>query len=104
MDLHDAVVAPRILWGGRVEQEPRVLIEVAPPIDAGDADLLATFGYDTIDRVMFPASPLDLARMGSVNAVGYDPRSGDFVGVGDPRRSGVALGPVVIARSASGQQ
>jgi len=104
MSLRDAVVAPRILWGGTVEQEPRVLIEIAAATDAGDADLLATFGYETIDRVTFPASPLDLARMGSVNAVGYDSKRGDFVGVGDPRRSGVALGPAVIAQPASGQQ
>ena len=104
MSLRDAVVAPRILWGGTVEQEPRVLIEIAPPIVTGDADRLTTFGYETIDRVTFPASPLDLARMGSVNAVGYDSRRGDFVGVGDPRRSGVALGPAVIAQPASGQQ
>ncbi len=98
MGLRDAVVAPRILWGGTVEQEPRVLIEIAPPISGGDADRLTTYGYETIDRVTFPASPLDLARMGSVNAVGYDPRSGVFVGVGDPRRSGTALGPEVIAQ------
>jgi gamma-glutamyltranspeptidase len=59
-------------------------------------------GYPTVDRVTFPASPLELARMGSVNAVGYDPGRGEFVGVGDPRRSGVAAGPAVVAHSSGG--
>jgi len=102
MDLHAAVVAPRLLWGGTAEQEPRVLIEIAPPLSDADADRLLEFGYPTVDRVTFPASPLELARMGSVNAVGFDPARGEFVGVGDPRRSGVAAGPAVVARSPGG--
>lgn len=102
MDLHEAVVAPRLLWGGTAEQEPRVLIEIAPPLGDHQADRLLEFGYPTVDRVTFPASPLELARMGSVNAVGFDPDRGEFVGVGDPRRSGVALGPAVVARSSEG--
>jgi gamma-glutamyltranspeptidase/glutathione hydrolase len=102
MDLHEAVVAPRLLWGGTAEQEPRVLIEIAPPLGHTDADRLLEAGYPTVDRVTFPASPLELARMGSVNAVGYDPGRGEFVGVGDPRRSGVAAGPAVVAHSSGG--
>jgi gamma-glutamyltranspeptidase len=104
MDLRDAVVAPRILWGGTIEQEPRVLIEIAPPLSVADADRLADWGYETVDRVTFPAPPLELARMGSVNAVGYDSRRGGFVGVGDPRRSGVALGPAAVAQPVAGKK
>ncbi len=104
MDLRDAVVAPRILWGGTIEQEPRVLIEIAPPLSRADADRLMEWGYETVDRVNFPAPPLELARMGSVNAVGYDSRWGGFVGVGDPRRSGVAFGPAAVAQPAAGQK
>ncbi|HSO23686.1 MAG TPA: gamma-glutamyltransferase [Chondromyces sp.] len=97
MDLPSAVAAPRILWGGTVEQEPRVLMEIAGPLSEADADALLGLGYPTLDRVRFPADALALARMGSINAVGSDPVRGGFVGVGDPRRSGVALGPRVIA-------
>ncbi len=97
MDLPSAVAAPRILWGGTVEQEPRVLMEIAGPLRNADADTLLGLGYPTLDRVEFPADALALARMGSVNAVGYDLARGWFVGVGDPRRSGVALGPRAIA-------
>ena len=97
MDLPSAVAAPRILWGGTVEQEPRVQMEIAGPLADADADALLDLGYPTLDRVRFPADALALARMGSVNAVGCDFRRGGFVGVGDPRRSGVALGPRVVA-------
>lgn len=97
LDLPTAVTAPRILWGGTVEQEPRVLMEITGSRAEADADTLLGFGYPIMDRVHFPADPLDLARMGSVNAVGLDLARGGFVGVGDPRRSGVALGPRVVA-------
>ena len=35
--------------------------------------------------------------LGGVNAVSYDPTTGIFSGVGDPRRSGYALGPWAVA-------
>jgi hypothetical protein len=38
-----------------------------------------------------------MANYGGVNAVTYDPTTGLYAGVGDPRRFGSAMGPRVIA-------
>jgi len=97
MDIRDAVVAPRVLWNS-AHDPARICIEITDPITKRDADKLQSFGFDHIFRLEFPPVPFaDLAFFGGVNAVLYDPATGVFSGVGDPRRSGFALGPRAVA-------
>lgn len=53
----------------------------------------------TVLRYPPPDAPDDTSvdKFGGVNAVLYDPATGVFSGVGDPRRSGFALGPRAVA-------
>jgi gamma-glutamyltranspeptidase/glutathione hydrolase len=96
MGIRDAVVAPRVLWNSAHDPE-RICIEITDPITKKDADRLQTFGFDNMFRLHFPPVPReDLAFFGGVNAVVYDPATGIFSGVGDPRRSGYALGPRAV--------
>ena len=96
MGIRDAVVAPRVLWNSAHDPE-RICIEITDPITKKDADRLQTFGFDHMFRLEFPpVPPGDLAFFGGVNAVIYDPATGIFSGVGDPRRSGYALGPRAV--------
>ena len=97
MGLRDAVVAPRVLWNSAHDPE-RICIEITDPITKKDADRLQAYGFDHMFRLDFPPVPRgDLAFFGGVNAVSYDPTTGIFSGVGDPRRSGYALGPRAVA-------
>ena len=89
MDLRAAVEAPRVLWGGN--QENRLYLELAGPITDALADRLAKRGYANIFRLHFPPRQVDLNAFGCVNAVLVQP-DGTLVGVGDPRRQGVAIG------------
>ena len=96
MDLNAAVVAPRILWNS-AHDPPRVCLEIADPVTKDDADRLQDFGFEHMYRLEYPPIPLsDSAFFGGVNAVLYDPATGIFSGVGDPRRSGFALGPRAV--------
>jgi gamma-glutamyltranspeptidase/glutathione hydrolase len=95
MDLRDAIIAPRVMWGGL--DQPKAYIELLDPHRASDADALEDLGYTDVYRLYFPPRPVDLATFGGVNAVAYDAASGIFTGVGDPRRSGYAEGPQVSA-------
>jgi len=98
MGIRDAVVAPRVLWNSAHDPE-RICIEITDPITKKDADRLQTFGFDHMFRLDFPPVPRgDLAFFGGVNAVFYDPTTGIFSGVGDPRRSGFALGPRAVTQ------
>jgi gamma-glutamyltranspeptidase len=96
MGIRDAVVAPRVLWNSAHDPE-RICIEITDPITKKDADRLQANGFDHMFRLDFPPVPRgDLAFFGGVNAVSYDPTTGIFSGVGDPRRSGYALGPRAV--------
>ncbi len=88
MDLRAAVAAPRVLWGGN--QENRLYLELAGPITDALADELAKRGYTNIYRLHFPPRQIDLNAFGCVNAILVRP-DGTLVGVGDPRRQGVAV-------------
>ena len=46
-----------------------------------------------------PEAPEDatVTKFGGVNAIGYDPQTRVFTGVGDPRRYGSAMGPRAVA-------
>ena len=102
MSIRDAVVAPRVLWNS-AHDPPRVCIEIADPITRRDADTLQSFGFEHMYRLEYPPIPLsDSAFFGGVNAVLYDPATGVFSGVGDPRRNGFALGPRAVSERPEG--
>jgi gamma-glutamyltranspeptidase/glutathione hydrolase len=92
--LAEAVSAPRVLWGGVTSL--RAFLEIAPPVTEAAADELEAWGFDGMTRVTFPPDMTELVKFGGVNAVAYDPGEGTYVGVVDPRRGGLAMGPRVI--------
>jgi len=98
MGIGDAVTAPRVYWGGKKIKKPSV--EVTGPITDDVVDALVKMGYDQVATLHYPAAPnRAMTIYGGVNAVAYDPDTGRFSGVGDPRRYGFAMGPrVVVAR------
>jgi gamma-glutamyltranspeptidase/glutathione hydrolase len=89
-DLHEAVLAPRVLWN--TGEKPGVYVEVFPPITAGQIKVLKRFGYKPIFRAQLPARLSQFAKFGAVNAVHFDRESRVMTGVGDPRRNGTSLG------------
>ncbi len=96
MNLREAIEAPRVIWGGGLEIN--IELEVAPPMVETYVDAFNAMSYEhPVEPVFFPADPNDLSNSGAVNTVLYDPTAGDFVGVADPRRGGLAGGPRVVA-------
>ncbi len=88
MSLHDAIVAPRVVWGGAPAN--MVNMELAGPLTGSVADELQRRGYATVKRVTFPTSQQDLGWLGGINAIAFA-ADGSAIGVGDPRRQGVAV-------------
>ena len=88
LPLCEAVARPRALWGGSVDEE--VVLECVDPITDEVADALAARGFVSQERMTYPATAYDRTGTGSVSAVFVDPADGTIVGVGDPRRQGVA--------------
>lgn len=99
LDLRDAIIAPRVLWGGRTSL--RAFVEVARPISESDIDALEDLGYEGMTWITFPPPIQEFVKFGGVNAVGWDADSMTFVGVGDARRHGSAQGPGVVAATRS---
>jgi gamma-glutamyltranspeptidase/glutathione hydrolase len=95
MGLEEAIAAPRVLFGGGETLTP--WIEVTSPISDADVDALEAAGHATAKRVHFPSSTACALYFGGVNAVGWDPDAMTFVGVGDGRRWGSAMGARVVA-------
>jgi gamma-glutamyltranspeptidase/glutathione hydrolase len=99
LGIREAVTAPRVLWNSAHEPH-RVCIEITDWITSDDADTLQSWGFEHMFRLEYPATPAgDSAFFGGVNAALLDSTTGVFTGVGDPRRSGFALGPRVIAEA-----
>jgi gamma-glutamyltranspeptidase/glutathione hydrolase len=97
MGLKEAVVAPRVMWNS-ASDPPRVCLEIAGPISDRDGDRLQSYGFEHMFRLHYPPEGnTNLGFFGGVNAVSYDGATGVFHGVGDPRRTGFALGPRVVA-------
>ena len=88
MSLADAVAAPRTVWA--VDGSPHAAIEVAGVGADETVAALERFGYPSVYTLCFPPRPIDLMYFGGANCAGVDPRTGDIVGVGDPRRAGWA--------------
>jgi len=99
MSVRDAVTAPRVVWGGMTWK--RAHIEVVDPISQEDVLALEQMGFEnmTVLRYPPPEAPEDalVTKFGGVNAIAYDPETGEFTGIGDPRRWGSAMGPRVVA-------
>jgi len=94
--LLEAVTEPRVVWGGI--RRLRAFVEEAGPVTAEQVATLALFGHEDMTVVTFPPGKrIDVADFGGVNAVAFEPRTGTFIGVVDPRRGGLAEGPRVIA-------
>jgi gamma-glutamyltranspeptidase / glutathione hydrolase len=91
MTLREAMSEPRALWGGSVDNH--CYLEMFGAIDEHTADTLRQRGFVRQNRLRYPATPLDLSDYGGVNALVIDLRDGTMVGVGDPRREGVAMAP-----------
>jgi gamma-glutamyltranspeptidase len=89
MGVHDAVIAPRVLWNG--SEEPGVCVEQIPPITKKQIAELEDRGYEILRWIRLPAARREFIRLGAVNAVYYDPTTGEYCGVADPRRQGSSL-------------
>lgn len=95
MGLAEAVEAPRVLSGGL--SRAQTIIEVAGPITTAHVDALEAMGYEEIEQMPYPVTSRRIVLFGGVNAVGWESDAMTFVGVGDGRRWGSALGPAVVA-------
>jgi gamma-glutamyltranspeptidase / glutathione hydrolase len=93
MTLGDAVSAPRVLWSLRPDLSGELYLEVMPPLGGEVVERLKLLGYGNIRALEYPAPLRLVVAGGTVNVVGFDPATGDFVGVADPRRGGLARGP-----------
>lgn len=91
LQLPDALAHPRAVWHGLIDG--RLYLEMAPPMTDDLANVMMERGFTNIYRLTFPARPIDLAAFGGVNAIMVDPETGEYVGVGDPRRFAAAMAP-----------
>jgi len=97
MGVRAAVTAPRVLWWDG-EKPVGVYVEVVDPITKKDVKALRRMGFTNIFDLRYPPrGETKMNDFGAVNAVAYDPETGIFTGVGDPRRYGSAMGPTAIA-------
>lgn len=88
----DAVAAPRAMWGSNYGPL-RPWVELAGEITPEKVAALEKRGFENMFQLKFPARWPDLMLFGATNAIYFDPETGNTVGVGDPRRLGVAVAP-----------
>jgi gamma-glutamyltranspeptidase/glutathione hydrolase len=94
MGIRDAVTSPRVLWGGI--RWIRAWIELVHPITEEQTNALEQMGFENMTVMRYPPPPdSTMAGFGGVNAIAFDRHTGQFTGVGDPRRYGSAMGPRV---------
>jgi gamma-glutamyltranspeptidase/glutathione hydrolase len=91
LPLCEAVTAARAVWSGFPDDT--VYLEMVDPITDAQADTLKERGFTRQKRQTYPATPIELTEFGGANALLVDPADGALVGVGDPRRQGVAVAP-----------
>ena len=70
-----------------------IYLEVRPPIGPGVVTALKACRYEHVLAVSYPAKATSRGLPGGVHAVAFDPKTGLFTGVGDPRRDGAAAVP-----------
>jgi gamma-glutamyltranspeptidase/glutathione hydrolase len=88
--LGEAVTAARAVWSGDVED--KLFLEMVEPITPAVAEKLRALGFSNVKEVVYPPAPTDMWHFGSVNALLIDPRDSTLLGIGDPRRQGIAVG------------
>ncbi|HVN75619.1 MAG TPA: gamma-glutamyltransferase [Thermoanaerobaculaceae bacterium] len=88
----EAVAAPRAVWGSNYGPL-RPWVELAGEITPDKATALEAQGFADMFELKFPARWTDLMLFGGTNTISLDPETGEAVGVGDPRRLGVAVAP-----------
>jgi len=59
-------------------------------------------GFESLERYHYPPKNRRMIVFGGVNALSYDTIGRSWVGVGDARRWGSAMGPRTAARSGGG--
>jgi gamma-glutamyltranspeptidase/glutathione hydrolase len=91
-DLRRAVATPRAVWGFD-DQGQKGYLELAGEITSERAAALEKRGFTRIYKQGFPARWIDLMVFGGTNALLVDAATSTFIGVGDPRRQGVAVAP-----------
>ncbi len=91
MPLAEAVAHPRVAWTG--PEEKTVELEAIPPLGPGIAAELRRRGFGNPMVITYPAIIDDRAHMGGVDCASFDPATGLYTGVGDPRREGFAAAP-----------
>ena len=91
LPLCEAVTAARALWGGFLASS--VYLELVDPITEERAGALVARGFPMQERRSYPAAAAQLTVYGGANAILIDAADGTMVGVGDPRRQGVAVAP-----------
>ncbi len=92
LDVCEAVAAPRAIWGSNYGPE-KAWVELAGEITPERAAALEKQGFEGMFQLKFPARWTDLMLFGGTNAIFIDPQTGNLLGVGDPRRLGVAVAP-----------
>jgi gamma-glutamyltranspeptidase/glutathione hydrolase len=90
----EAVAAPRVVWGSNYGPL-RPWMELAGEVTPDRAAALQKQGFENPFQLKFPARWTDLMLFGGTNAIFFDPNTGAVVGIGDPRRLGVAIAPSV---------
>ena len=91
MSLVEAVAHPRVAWTG--PEERTVELEAIPPLRPSMAAALRRRGFGNPLVIRYPANIDDRAHMGGVNCAAFDPATGRFTGVADPRREAFAVAP-----------
>ncbi len=92
LGLREAVAMPRAVWGFD-DQRQKGYLELAGEITPERAAALEKQGFSGMYKQGFPARWIDLMVFGGTNALLIDAATHTFVGVGDPRRQGVAVAP-----------
>ncbi len=91
MTLEQAVAHPRVGWAGPGDRS--VYLELTPPLGKGVAPELRRRGFENINIITYPNTLLERGRLGGVDCAAFEPATGTYTGVGDPRREGSAAAP-----------
>jgi len=99
MSVGDAILSPRVIWGAW-DVDTSIYLELVDPVKKDVVAALEEMDIDDLIVLTYPPSDLmTLADFGGVNAVAIDGRTGQFTGIGDPRRFGSAMGPRVVVEN-----
>ncbi len=86
----EACARPRLLWEDD-SAGPRVMLEIAPPFTADDAEALREMGYGNVFTLTEPGR--NSASFGGVHAIVRAPAAASWVGLADGRRPATVAVP-----------